>query len=303
MTRKTILVFGATGTQGHPVVEAMQEAGYAVRAATRDVDAAEETLPTDVEIVEADFGDADSVEEATEGVDGVFFHMPILPEDSLASVYLDNVISACDRNQVGRLIFTTSGFCHDAMPPGDFVDGLRQAGHAVLSRKGEAVVLRPTLYLANLVWPHLVSEIRNYGRLTYPPLSHKRRISWTATEDQATIAAACVEADVAGQTLDIASPEPVTGPELCRYLAEVYGREVHYAPQSPEDFADSLGKLVGSARSGQAIGHMYKSIDTLPPDGAIVDTDALQQRLGVTLTPVSQWMEDRLKWLLQVTGG
>ena len=302
MDTRKVLVFGATGTQGHPVVEAMRERGYRVRAATRDVAGAESELPGDVECFDADMGDLDAVEEATEGMDAVFFHLPILPDDRLAPHYLSNVVTACDRNGVRRLIFSTSGFCPDAMPDSGFVTGMRQATRKVLGREGEAVVLRPTLYLANLVWPHIVSEIRDYGRLSYPPLSYRRRISWTATEDQGTIAAACVEADVAGEILDIASPEPATGPELCRMLADVYGREVHYAPQSPEDFALSLGKRAGSAEAGWAIAELYRGIDTLPADGAIIDTAPIEERLGVTLTPVSQWMEDRLKWLLEVTG-
>lgn len=298
---RKVLVFGATGTQGHPVVDAMQEKGYEVRAGVRDYHAAEQSLPTSVEIVEADLEDGEEVADAMAGIDAVFFHIPILPDDSLAPKMLRNVISGCDKQGVRRLIFTTSGFCHESMPDGAFVSGLRQASRAVLARQGEAVVLRPTLYLANLVWPYLIDQIRNHGRLTYPPLSYERRISWTATEDQATIAAACVEADVAGEILDIASPEPVTGPELCQMLAGVYDREVHYAPQSPEDFADNLGKIVGSTETERAMAELYRGIDALPADGMIFDTTELEQRLGVRLTPVSEWMEDRLKWLVELT--
>jgi uncharacterized protein YbjT (DUF2867 family) len=301
MESRKLLVFGATGTQGHPVVEAALEAGLEVRAATRDLDEAEEKLPGRVELAYADLLDADSVREAAEGAQAVFFHLTTMPDTEEAERTVGNVLSAAREADMERVVFTTGGYCADAMPPGPFVDGLRRLSERILAADTPAVVLRPTLYLANLVWPHIIRQIREYGQLTYPPLDGERRMSWTSTEDQGRIAVACLTADVAGEAIDIASPEPVTGHELCRLLAGVYGREVHFAPQDIDGFADTMTHLSGSAHVGQLLAGLYEGLASLD-DGPRVDTDALEQRLGVSLMPVSRWIRDRLGYLLKLYG-
>jgi uncharacterized protein YbjT (DUF2867 family) len=302
MAINSLLVFGATGTQGHPVVDAALDAGLSVRAATRRVDDAAEKLSSRAEIVEADLNDAGQVAEAMDGVDAVFFHLPILPDAAQAPVIVNHLLNAARHHRLQRLVFTTGGYCGDDMPRGDFVNGMRLISQSMLQADVNAVVLRPTLYLANLVWPHIIREIREYGKLSYPPLSGRRRLNWTATEDQGVIAVACLQADVVGEVIDIASPQAVSGPELCRMLSSVYGREVHFAPQSIDEFADTLSHLAGSAQVGRSISELYAGIDQLPGHGPLVDTDALQQRFNVELTPVSEWIDDRLGALLEMYG-
>jgi len=297
-----LLVFGATGTQGHPVVDAGLEAGLEVFAATRNPDDAAEMLSDQSNLIETDLADGDSVADAMAQVDAAFFHLPALPDATQAIEMVQNVISAAQKTWLKRLVFTTGGYCGDDMPPGDFVTGLRMTSAAFLNSGVDTVVLRPTLYLANLVWPHLLREIRERGRLTYPPLSAKRRLNWTSTEDQGRIAVACLHADVVGETLDIASPEPITPPELCQMLAGVFGREVHFAPESIDEFANTLTHMSGSADIGRAISALYAGIDQIPGDGPLVDTDALEKRLNVKLTPVSQWVEERLGALVDLYG-
>ncbi len=302
MSIEKLLVFGATGVQGHPVVDAALDAGLEVRASSRDVAEAEEKLPASVEVVEADFTVADDVLEAMDGVDAVYFYLPTMPDRSHARAIVDNVLEGASRQGLQRVVFTTGGSCGDQMPSCGFVDGLRSISDRILSAEVPAVVLRPTLYLANLVWPHLIREIRDYGKLTYPPLGRGRRMNWTATEDQALLAVASLTADVADEAIDIASPEPITPSELCRMLASVYGREVHFAPQGIDDFADMLSHLFGSAELGRMVAELYAAMDRIDGDGPLVDTDALEQRFDVKLTPVSEWVDERLGRLLELYG-
>lgn len=301
MTIRKLLVFGATGTQGHPVVEEALAAGLEVRAVTRNVAAARARLTPSAEFVRADLLDADSVVDAMTGCQAVFFHLNHMPDTDEAQQTVDNVLAAARAHELERMVFTTSGYCGSVMPSCAFVDAARRLTAQVLSSGVPAVVLQPTLYLANLVWSHIITEIRDFGRLRYPPLPAERRLSWTSTEDQGRIAVACLQADVAGEAIDIASPEAVTGPELCRYLARVYGREVHFAPQSVEAFANDLSYQTGNAHSARVISELYAAYARMD-DGPRVDTDALQQRLGIELMPVSRWVEDRLGYLLSLYG-
>ncbi|MGY6589038.1 MAG: SDR family oxidoreductase [Wenzhouxiangella sp.] len=298
----SLLVFGATGTQGHPVVDAALDAGLRVRAVSRDPDAAAEKLSSKVEIVYGDLLEGESLDQAMAGMSALFFHLPVMPDSPEADRMIGNVIEAARRNRLERLVVTTGGYCGPAMPDRPFVSGLRQMADRFLASGIECVVLRPTLYLANLVWPHLIRQIRESGQLSYPPLSRKRRMNWTATEDQGRIAVACLDADVAGETLDIASPGVVDSAALCRLLATVYQREVHFNPQSLDDFADGMSHLSGSAEVGRQMAQFYADLDALPLEAPVVDTEALAERLGVELTPVERWMDERLGALLRLYG-
>jgi uncharacterized protein YbjT (DUF2867 family) len=299
MAIDSLLVFGATGTQGHPVVEAALQSGMQVRVATRDLEAAAEKLPGRVECVYADLLDGESVAEAMQGVDAVFFHLPMMPDLPEAERAIDHVVEAAADRGLERIVFTTAAYSGDDMPAGPFVDSLRDLSERLIGAAVPAVVLRPTLYLANLVWPSVIREIREFGRLTYPPFDGQRRLNWTGTEDQGRIAVACLRAGIADEMIDIASPEPLTGPELCRYLAEVYEREVHYAPHDIDTFADNMSHFAGSAHVGRMLAGLYEGIASLD-DGPVVDTDALQKRLDVELMPVGRWVRSRLGFLLSL---
>ncbi len=295
-----LLVFGATGTQGHPVVDRALEAGLSVRAVTRDIEAARERLSTRVELCEADLLEPETLDDAMEDVDAVFFHLPVMPQSAEGTLMVDHFLAALRKSRARRLVFSTSAWCGDEMPDSEFVLGLRGVSAAMLASGVATVVLRPTLYLANLVWPHIIREIQDFGKLTYPPLSADRRMNWTATEDQAAIAVAVLDGGADGEVIDVASPEVVNGPDLCRMLAQAYGREVHYAPQSVDDFADTLTHMAGSADIGRTVAELYRGIDALPSDGPLVDTNALERRFGVRLTPVSEWVTERLGALLSL---
>jgi hypothetical protein len=70
----TILVAGATGTQGGSVVRHLRAGGFAVRGITRDPDAekAQPLRAAGVELVRADLTDRASVDGLFDGVTGVF---------------------------------------------------------------------------------------------------------------------------------------------------------------------------------------------------------------------------------------
>jgi len=296
-------VLGATGTQGRPVVDAALDAGLAVRAISRDLGKAAECLPARVEIVEGDLLEPVSVGQALIGMDAAFFYLPVLPQTLEADKMIDHVITAARSTNIQRLMFTTSACSADSMPAGDFVDGLRAVTARLLASDLDIVILRPTLYLANLLWPHILREIREQGRLSYPPLSAGRRFSWTSTEDQGRLMIAALNQAQTGEIIDVASPEPVTGVELSEMLARVFKREVHYAPQSVAEFAETLSQLAQSAEVGRSVSALYEGIDGLPEDGFIVDTERLEKRFKVRLTPTSEWVESILGTLLYRFGG
>jgi uncharacterized protein YbjT (DUF2867 family) len=292
---KKVLVFGATGAQGAPVARQLIEKGIAVRAVSRDMEKVRAFYGDAVEAANAELSDLDSLRKAFEGVDAAFLHLPFVGNVVREMPnQLGNALRAAKETDLPRLVFTTSGSTMDNLPPVAMVEANRAAQRAVLSSGVRSVVLRPTIYLENLLHFSL-GEMKENGILSYPPLSPERKISWTAQDDQATLAIAAMTADtVVGKSFDIASPEPVTGVELVEMISRQMGREVRYAPLSPAQFGENMSRIAGS-EAGKAVSEMYEATDRLSANGAIVNLESLLDALPVKLTPVSEWIEKQ-KW-------
>ncbi|HEY3557998.1 NAD(P)H-binding protein [Kribbella sp. NPDC051137] len=81
---RTILVTGATGRVGRPVVDGLRAAGVSVRALVRTPERA--ALPPDVELVQGDITDPAAVRRAADGVDAAFLLWPSFSADGAAAV-------------------------------------------------------------------------------------------------------------------------------------------------------------------------------------------------------------------------
>jgi uncharacterized protein YbjT (DUF2867 family) len=82
--RDVILVVGATGHVGRPLVSQLLDAGAAVRALVRKPDAA--GLPNSVELMRGDLAVPDSLEAPLERVDSVFLVWPFLTSEPAPAV-------------------------------------------------------------------------------------------------------------------------------------------------------------------------------------------------------------------------
>src|ERR1700754_2541 len=79
-----ILVTGATGNVGRPLVSLLAEAGHNVRALTRDPDTAR--LPAGVTAVRGDLTDPGSLDAALDGVEAVFLLWPFVTAHGAAPI-------------------------------------------------------------------------------------------------------------------------------------------------------------------------------------------------------------------------
>jgi len=77
LKQKTILVAGATGTSGRYITSSLSESGYKIRAFVRDKKKAQSILPEEVELVEGDLRQISDVENAMQGVSGLYISLGI----------------------------------------------------------------------------------------------------------------------------------------------------------------------------------------------------------------------------------
>ncbi len=100
---KRILLIGATGTLGSPVLHRLTADGFEVRALTRNPQKAHDQFDTTAEIVAGDVFDPDSLGNALEGCAGV--HVSVMSDREDAAVA--NVVAAAKRKAVERITYVS----------------------------------------------------------------------------------------------------------------------------------------------------------------------------------------------------
>ncbi len=193
-----ILVSGATGTVGRPLVTELITAGADVRALSRTPERA--GLPPGVEVVPGDLGRPETLPPAVAGIERAFLLSggPEGPEHDA------NLIAAAKQAGVAHVvILSVLGADHRADDP---ITRWHLAGEQAVVDSGMAwTILRPGAFMSNaLMW---APSIKAQG-VVYAPFAQAK----TAAVDPADIAA------VAAQALTGAGQDgrtyPLTGPEL-----------------------------------------------------------------------------------------
>lgn len=102
---ETILVIGATGMLGEPVVRRLVEDGHEVRAMSRDADRARARLGDEIECVAGDVDDPASLDRAMEGCTGVHVSLAGGADWDLERRGATNAAKAAKRQGLKRLTY------------------------------------------------------------------------------------------------------------------------------------------------------------------------------------------------------
>lgn len=109
---KSILVIGATGKQGLPVVKQLLEDGWNVRAFTRDKDNEKLTsIHNDkLEIFEGNLGDPESIARAMENQYGVYSVQPIIRDNVEEELHQGQmIIEEAEDAGIHFVVYSTAG--------------------------------------------------------------------------------------------------------------------------------------------------------------------------------------------------
>jgi uncharacterized protein YbjT (DUF2867 family) len=285
-----IAVFGATGAQGGPVVEALLRAGRPVRAVARNAERLTALARRGAQPAAADLGDARAVRTALDGVAGAFVHLPFMPVPELIERWSTVVAQAVLDSSVPT-VFTLSG------PPSSTPIGVpsfdtKALAKRILVEAGVPLVgLEPTGYLGNLSAFFSAPSVVNADELRYPlPATHRQ--PWISVEDQAAIAVAALERpDLRGRWFRIG--QQLTGPEIAEAVGQARGRPVRYVPLDPEEFGRSLAPVMGEP-IGAALAADYRALGERRSELALdTDTHEIQRELGLAATPVVDWARNQ----------
>lgn len=267
MTPTTVVLHGATGTQGRAILRELLAAGHHVRAVARRHRAA--TDPA-VQSVPADLLDLDALTAAYTGAHAVVVQLPLnFTADAVRQA--DTVLTALTKAGVSRAVFNTGGGLPPAAPIGvPFVDARVRLAAGLAAAVPHASVVGPAgPYLENLVAPWSRSLIRDHGELRYP-LPAGAPVGWTAAADLGTVIAARTLAPAPAGV--VAGPALLTGPELAATIGAAIGRPVRWHTIDPAEYARMLAPHLGeSAAEGVAAAYANPAP---PPDPAVVTRGA-----------------------------
>jgi len=288
--RETVLVFGSTGTQGRPVARLLLDAGYAVRAVTRNPEAAADLTARGAQTVAADLTDAAAVAAAAQGADRVFLHLPLSFGAPGAGERARAAVDALAGAGVRQIVFSTSGPVPDE-PQG--IPGLddRVAVLRHVLGTGTGTVLKPTGFMENFAAPWSAARIAA-GELAYPR-PPELQVAWVTNDDVAAAALAAMRAPATiGRTFVLAGPEALDGPGAADRLARGIGRPVTYREIDGTEFAEMMTPYLG-AETAKAIGSGYDQMPRFQDPMMIPDGRPAAEALGIRLTPLEGWARTR----------
>ena len=147
MTAPTLLVAGATGTNGRPLLAELSQRGVPVRALVRDREKAADLAGDTVELVVGDLADRDSLVEAMQGIETAYV-VTAVHKDTVA--FFDNFFSAAKTAGVGRVV-KFSGLRADAASPSEIIRQHGESDDALRASGLQWTILRPNSFYQNLL--------------------------------------------------------------------------------------------------------------------------------------------------------
>ncbi|ASC71609.1 putative NAD-dependent epimerase [Halomicronema hongdechloris C2206] len=289
--QKRVLVYGATGVQGGPVVSQLLKAGFTVRLLVRDRHKAEFWQQAGAELAFGDLGDHPSLEKANRDVDRVFLQLPLEFTETVFE-YGRNAIEAAQEAGVELLVFNTSVLVPEAKTGVKALD-LKHDVECYLRESGlPYIILRPTFYMENLAAPWSIPSIMQQGTVAYP-MPSDFCASWISVEDMAAyVVQALKNPELADSVFNIGGPEVLAAEDIAKKFAHALNRQIDYYPIPLNQFEEQINAVIGEP-VGTEITALYRWFVTQPQSPAALNLDSVLQKLPVQLTPMKDWIHKK----------
>jgi uncharacterized protein YbjT (DUF2867 family) len=269
----TILVLGANGNVGAPLVRFLLDAGHSVRAAGRSGQAPEGAQP-----IAFDYADPASIDRAFAGADAAYV---LLPAGTVAiRELLLPVIEAAKRHNVKVVLQTALGVDADESIP------FRQVERALEASGLPFVILRPNWFADNFhtYWKAGI----DHGTIAVPAGDGKT--SFIDARDIAASAAAALTSDrFDGQAFNLTGPAALSYAEAAAILSKALGRPIAYLPV---DDAAFIAMLTGAGVSAAYAGFLASIFQPVREGWASGVTDAVETLTGRPPRSVEAYVRD-----------
>ena len=270
----TIVVTGATGNVGRPLVSELAAAGARVRAVTRTPEAA--GFPDGVEAV-------CSAVDALPGTTAVFLNSRALGGD------LADVVALARRSGVTKLVALSAINADDdfSRQPSRFRgDRNKEVEQLAVDSGLDWVSLRPAVFASNFVgmWS---AQVRA-GDVVGGPYAAASAAPIVETDIAAVAAQALLTDELVGQRIPLTGPQAFTNSELVEAIGTVLGRPLRYLEVPPDVVRQRFIGLGLGAEFADAYTAMLA--DAL--DKPALVTREVEKITGRPATTFTQWVSD-----------
>ncbi|MER6146096.1 NmrA/HSCARG family protein [Streptomyces sparsogenes] len=291
----TVVVTGATGTQGGAAARALLAAGWRVRALVRDPQAAaaQELAAAGAQLVRGDMGDRAHLEAAFRGAYGVFSVQPTMgypgtPADFTVEDELRlgrNVADAAAEARVRHFVYASVGSA--------------DAGHGIRRWESKAeletyakqlglplTILRPVRFMENQIDPRFGTRDGVIADVIHPDVP----VQLIAGTDIGVFAALAFthREEYLGLTLELAGDE-LTMPEIAHLMSQALGRPITYRAIPREALANKGHDAVAGYEFANHMGGWHADIPALRErHQRLMDVATWLEREGVTSYAAAQ---------------
>ena len=226
---KTILVTGATGNQGGAVAHSLRAQGWKVRALVRDPakPTAQRLAKNNIELVQGDLFTPSSLENALNGVYGVFSIQSPAEHGPAGEIIQGRLLAdAASKVGVQHFIYSSVGGAERASGIPHFESKWQVEKH-IHALSLPATIVRPVFFMDNFT-NYFGTPIKQEQKLILP-LHPQTRLQLIATEDIGNIVALAFEQPESflGKALEIAGDE-LTMTKIAETFSQVMQRTISY---------------------------------------------------------------------------
>ena len=242
-SNRTILVTGATGNQGGSIARHLLQRGeFKVRAMVRDENkpAAQALKQAGAELVKGDFDDRASLDQALQGVYGIFSMQDFRQGAEVEIRQGKAVADAASATGIEHFVYSSVGSAERNTGIPHF-DSKFQVEEYIRSLGLPHTILRPVFFFYN--YKGMLPMVKN-GTLPQP-LSPDTKLQQLSEEDYGKMVAEVFErpADFANRAIEVASVE-MSMPEVATAFSQVLGKKVEYQQIPFAAFEEQAGEEV-----------------------------------------------------------
>jgi NAD(P)H dehydrogenase (quinone) len=292
---RRVLVLGASGDQGLPLLDSLLAAGFETTAGVRRADAMKDTRHAGIAVTHADIMDEESLVRAMEGQDALAMHLPFEFDRTRAAGFGQRIGSAARRVGLRKIVFNTSCFVANTDQDLSAMDGRRDVERSIAASGADYVVIRPVVFMDNMIRIWSKPSIVNNGIFAYPA-APTLKINWICLEDvSAYVVAALGRDELKADTITVGGPETLVGDEVAERLSTAAGRLIRFQSLTPDEFASKMSLLVTGSPDVEPHGmydrmaQFYRWYNAQPLSPLAVDLTAALVKLPITPTPLVEW--------------
>jgi hypothetical protein len=246
----------------------------------------------DMPAVAIDNASVDSLTAAYRDADGVFVHLPVVPE-TLRLQYAHNIARAIGLAKPRRVVISTSWVVDEPNSP---LQNPPASAIATLIRETEQTgvslaVVAPRLFFENLLNPLVLQPTKSDGVLRYP-LRADYPVSWSSHLDVAEVIERLLTDNSVTGLIGVGQSPGITGTDLAKSFSSYLSRPVSFSSITPEAFGEMIAPVFGEgAAAGVVAGYQAQARAS---SNAIEPRTTAQKQLGLAPRTAEQWLVEVL---------